>query len=119
MNTQEFVEQHVENFKPKFKRFFFTQLAADFVEIIIFVYTLLKFIDNQKAIYICIAVFIVVLELTFFINVKRNFGSLKKFFKESNISGRYKALLEEYKTTDNKAIFDQAISELETAIKNN
>lgn len=119
MNTQEFVENYVAEFKVKFKKFFFSQLVIDIIEVIIMVSLLVKYIDNQTAIYICVIAFIVILELTFFMNIKHNFSGFKNFIRQANIRGRYDNLLKEYEKTADKEAFDKALSELETEIKGN
>lgn len=116
MNTREFVEDYVENSKKIFKRFILTQLILDIVEIPIYIFALLKLIDNTNAVYIATAVFFVVFYVSFLLNIKHHFGGLKAFLKDMSIRGKYTNALKEFeKSTDGNA-FDRILTELEKEI---
>lgn len=116
MHTQEVVENYVKNHKTKFKNFFIVQVIAEIVQITIFIFVLLKFIDNSTAINICVVTFIVVLEASIFLNIKFHFGNLKNFLKSMNINGIYSKASKEYQKTGNRELFSQKLNELEKEI---
>lgn len=117
MYTQEFVEDYVKSHKSKFKKFFVIQLIIDILLMIIFVLAIIKFIDNLSYVYICVAIFFVVLEATLFFNLKKFFGGFKKFVKSSSINRSYSDAVVEFKKTNDQARFDEKLSEIEIKIR--
>lgn len=116
MNTREFVEAYTENSGKKFKRFILTQLILDIVEIPIYIFILLKIIDNTNAVYIATAVFFVVFYASFLLNIRHHFGGLKAYVREMNIRGKYTNALKEFKKSDDSNTFDRILAELEKEI---
>lgn len=117
MNTQKFVEDYVKSYKSKFLKFFVTELIFDVIEIAVFVFAIIKFMDNISYVYICIAVFAVVLNVTLFLNMKKFFGGFKEFVKDSNIYRSYSDAAVEFQKTNDQVVFDEKLSELELKIK--
>lgn len=116
MNTREFVEAYTENSGKKFKRFIITQLILDIVEIPIYIFALLKLIDNTNAVYIATAVFFVVFYVSFLLNIKHHFGGLKAYVREMNIRGKYTNALNEFEKSGDSNAFDRILTELEKEI---
>lgn len=118
MNTQEFVEDYVKAYKAKFFKFFVIQLILDVIEMAAFVFAVLQFIDNNLSyVYISIAVFVVVLNATLYFNMRTFFGSFKEFVKGSNIYRSYNDAVKDFQNSNDKATFDEKLSELEQKIK--
>lgn len=116
MNTREFVEAYTENSGKKFKRFILTQLILDIVEIPIYIFILLKIIDNTNAVNISIIVFFVVFYASLMLNIRHHFGGLKAFLKDMSIRGKYTNALKEFEKSDDSNTFDQILAELEKEI---
>lgn len=116
MNTREFVEEYIENSGKKFKRFILTQLILDIVEIPIYIFALLKLIDNTNAVYISTAVFFVVFYASLMLNIRHHFGGLKAYAREMNIRGKYTNALKEFEKSDDSNTFDRILAELEKEI---
>lgn len=117
MNTQEFVGKYVGECYAKIIKFIIVQLILDFLEIAVFVFMLIKDINEQGNLYVTIGAFIVVLMVTALLNVKLSFGGFKNFVKNVNLYRKYSDAVIEFQKTNDKETFDQALSELEAAIK--
>lgn len=116
MNTREFVEEYTENSGKKFKKFILTQLILDIVEIPIYIFILLKIIDNTNAVNISIIVFFVVFYASLMLNIRHYFGGLKAFLKDMSIRGKYTNALKEFEKSDDSNAFDRILTELEKEI---
>ena len=116
MNTREFVEAYTENSGKKFRRFILTQLILDIVEIPIYIFILLKIIDNTNAVNISIIVFFVVFYASLMLNIRHHFGGLKAYAREMNIRGKYTNALKEFEKSGNSNAFDRILTELEKEI---
>lgn len=117
MNTQEFVENYIQNVKTKLTKFFVAELILEAVEIAVFVFALIKLMDNDLYMYISIAVFVVCFNVTLLLNIKKLFGSFKEFSKASNIYRSYNEALKSFQDNNDKAAFDKKLSELELKIR--
>lgn len=119
MNTQEFVEDYIQNVKTKLTKFFVAELILEAFEIAVFVLALIKLMDNEAYMYSSIAVFVVCFNVTLLLNIKKLFGSFKEFVKSSNIYRSYNEALKSFQNSNDKSTFDQKLSELELLIKEN
>lgn len=117
MNTQEYVEEYAKAHKSNFRKFFVTQLIIEIILVAVFVFSIIKFMNNSLYLNICIVVFVVLLEAAFFLNIKRVFGSFKRFAKSSSINKRYNDALKSFEANNDKALFDEKLNELELMIK--
>lgn len=121
MNTQEYVEKYAKEFKSNYIKYFAVQLIIDITLMAIYVFLMFKFMDklmeNNTYLYIGFAVFMVLLGVTFFFNIKKFFGSFKNLGKASNIYKKYNDALKSFKASNNKALFDEKLCELEQMIK--
>lgn len=117
MGTQKFVADYVKNHKKNFKKFFVSQFIIEIIEMAIFVFALLKLIDNTEYITVCVVSFIVILNVSLFLNTKRIFGGFKAFINEMNINGKYETALKDFKKTNDQNAFDETLSEIELKIR--
>ena len=121
MNTQEYVEKYAKEFKSNYIKYFAVQLIIDITLMAIYVFLMFKFMDklmeNNTYLYIGFAVFMVLLGVTFFFNIKKFFGSFKNLVKDSNIYKKYNDALKSFKASNNKVLFDEKLCELEQMIK--
>lgn len=117
MSSQEFAENYVKEYFSKFIKFLIIQLILDVAEIAVFVFLIIKFIDNSAYLYITIAAFIVILAATVFLNIRQCFGSFHAFVKDANIYNIYSNAVNDYKKTNDKESFDNKMTELETKIR--
>lgn len=99
MGNREIVENFIATRKKHNMKFFFIQLALDFVEAAIAIAFIMKALDNDKSIlWIAISLF-VALALTMNIHIKLHFGSFKYFSWESHIMSDYTNAEQELKNT--------------------
>lgn len=117
MDTQKFVADYVKNHKKNLKKFFVSQFIIEIIEMAIFVFALLKLIDNTEYITVCVVSFIVILNVSLFLNTKRIFGGFKAFINEMNINGKYETALKDFKKTNDQNAFDETLSEIEVKIR--
>lgn len=118
MNTQDFVEDYVKSYKSRFLKLFIIQSIIDIILIALFILAVIKFIDKSY-IYICLAVFIVLQQASFYINMRKFLGGFKGFSKDSKIEKSYKDAVKQFNKTGNKTLLDEKLSELEMLIKEN
>lgn len=117
MNTKEFVEKYVGECYAKIIKFIIVQLILNAIEIVTFIFFLIKEINSQSNLYILIAGFVFLLFITALLNIKISFGGLKAFVKNANIYRSYSDAAMEFQKTNNQAVFDKALAELEILIK--
>lgn len=117
MNIQEFVEKYVGECYSKIIKFIIVQLILEAVEIVTFIFFLLKEINEQSNLYITIAIFVFLLFITVLLNIKVSFGGLKAFVKNVNIYRSYSDAATEFQKTNDRAVFDKTLAELEIKIK--
>ena len=120
MNTQEFVEDFIKSVRSKLIKFFFGIIATYSAAMLIVYFVFVKFINlenDNNILFILYVVMLAVFYLSVFINLKLGFRSFKNLKKQTDINTRYNKLLKEYRKTNNKEAFDQALSELEAEIK--
>lgn len=119
MSSQEFVEDYVKKIKTKLVKFLISMVAIDIVAmtIVYLVFIKLVNIENDVSLYIFAAVLLIVVYFSIYISAKLNFGSFRKFIKESNMFDAYKAVLKQYEKTHDKEAFNKSISALEIKIR--
>lgn len=117
MNTQKFVEDYVKNHKKNFKKFVVSQFVIEIIEMAIFVFVLLKLVDNNEYVSVCVVFFIIIFNVSLFLNIKRIFGGFKAFINEMNINGKYETALKDFKKTNDQNAFDEILSKIELKIR--
>jgi hypothetical protein len=95
MTNKEIVEQYIEKQKTLFKKFLLRQFIIDVVEIVILVFAILKTMDNTNLLYTVVAIVVVVMMFTVFLNIQTIYGGLRNFTNGSNILGKYNTAKEE------------------------
>ena len=97
MNNREFVENFIAEKKKHNMKFFFIQLALDFVEAAVAVAFIMNALKNDKSILGIAIVLFIALTLTIDIHIKLHFGSFKYFSWESHIMSDFNVADQELK----------------------
>ena len=132
MNNREIVEKFIAEKKKHNMKFFFIQLALDFVEAAVAVAFIINALENDKSILGIVIVLFIVLTLTIDIHIKLHFGSFKYFSWESHImsdfniadqalknaqSANAKDKITDAELTAAQRKFDETIAEIAERIK--
>ena len=127
MNNREIVVNFIAEKKKHNMKFFFIQLALDFVEAAVAVAFIMNALKNDKSVLGIAIVLFIALTLTIDIHIKLHFGSFKHFSWESHIMSDYNIAEQELKNaqkanaknklTDTELAaaqkrFDEAINEI-------
>ena len=97
MNNREIVENFIAEKKKHNMKFFFIQLALDFVEAAVAVAFIMNALKNDKSVLGISIVLFIALTLTIDIHIKLHFGSFKYFSWESHIMSDYNIAEQELK----------------------
>ena len=97
MNNREIVENFIAEKKKHNMKFFFIQLALDFVEAAVAVAFIMNALKNDKSVLGIAIVLFIALTLTIDIHIKLHFGSFKYFSWESHIVSDYNIAEQELK----------------------
>ena len=123
MNTQEFVESFIKTFRTKLKKLLLSVSVICITAMLMVYFVIMKVVhfENDNMLLICAVIELATFELSFFIslflNTKLRFNSVQNLDKQYNINSRYNKLLKEYRKTNDKQAFDQALIELELLIR--
>lgn len=125
MNNSDIVEKYIKNHKKHFNKFILIQFIIDIIEIAVFVFAILKIMENKTAFLIVIPIILIIMMSTIMINIKINFGSFKKFSESSSIGREYlkaknaldKCNPEDIRYSELKANFEQITNTIAEKIK--